>query len=225
MLKALGAAGRNLRRAAAFTALVVVTLALGIGATTAMFSVVDAVLITPIPFPNADRMSEVWIRYDEGASRAPAAMGAIVRTLRDQTELFDAVAGYQFGAGTLTGAGDPEMLSVPVLSPSIFSVFPVAPLAGRLFTAADAAAKEPVVLISEKFWITRFGRDAGAIGRSLTIDDVSYQIIGVLPARFTLPETGPDAWRVVNIDDVNMRTRIQVVATRRPGRAIPCPPR
>jgi putative ABC transport system permease protein len=214
---AFGAALRSLRRAPAFTALVVVTLALGIGATTAMFSVVDAVLITPIPFPNSDRMSEIWIRYDEDANRAPATMGAIVKTLRDQTELFDAVAGYQFGAGTLTGMGDPEMLTVPVLSPSIFSVFPVAPLAGRLFTAADADAKEPVVLLSERFWTSRFGRDANAIGRAVTIDDVDYRIVGVLPARFTLPETGPDVWRVVNIDDLNTRARIQVVALRKAG--------
>src|SRR5690349_24670098 len=108
MVKAFAAAIRNLRRAPAFTALVVVTLALGIGATTAMFSVVDAVLITPIPFPHADRMSEIWIRYAEDADRTPAPMGTIVKALRDEAGLFDAIAGYQFGAGTLTGDGDPE---------------------------------------------------------------------------------------------------------------------
>src|SRR5262245_27701254 len=121
MAKALAAAFRNLRRAPAFTGLVVLTLALGIGATTAMFSVVDAVLIAPIPFPHADRMSEVWINYEEDADRRPAAMGSIVKTLRDETAMFDSIAGYQFGNGTLTGDGDPEMLSVPILSPSIFS--------------------------------------------------------------------------------------------------------
>ena len=110
MVKAVGASLRNLRRAPAFAGLVVLTLALGIGATTAMFSVVDAVLITPIPFPHADRMSEIWLHYDEGASRAPAATATIIKTLREQTQLFDAVAGYQFGAGTLTGDGEPEML-------------------------------------------------------------------------------------------------------------------
>ena len=217
MAKAFAASIRNLRRAPAFTGLVVLTLALGIGATTAMFSVVDAVVIAPIPFPHADRMSEIWLNYEEGASRAPAATGAIVKTLREQAELFDAVAGYQFGAGTLTGDGDPEMLSVPVLSPSIFSVFPTAPMAGRLFTPDDAASAEPVVLISEKFWIRRFGRDPGAIGKVLTIDDAPYRVIGVLPARFTLPETGPDAWRVVNIDDLNTRARIQMVVMRKAG--------
>jgi predicted permease len=214
--RAFGAALRNLRRAPAFTALVVLTLALGIGATTAMFSVVDAVLITPIRFPNADRIIEVGIRYEEGASRAPAPAGVIITALREQSELFDAVAAYQFGSGTLTGEGDPEMLSVPVLSTNIFSVFPVAPLAGRLFTPADASAAERVVLISEGFWTSRFGRDPGAVGNLLTIDDVVYRVIGVLPRRFTLPETGPDAWRVVDLDDVNLRARVQVIAMRKP---------
>jgi len=120
MAKAFAAAFRNLRPAPAFSGLVVITLALGIGATTAMFSVVDAVLITPVPFPHAERMSEIWINYEENAGRAPAATGTIVKTLREQTELFEAVAGYQFNSGTLTGDGDPEMLSAPVLSPSIF---------------------------------------------------------------------------------------------------------
>ena len=217
MARAFAAAIRNLRRAPAFTGLVVLTLALGIGATTAMFSVVDAVLITPIPFPHADRISEIWTRYEEGASRAPAASGIIVGTMREQSELFDAVAGYQFGAGTLTGEGDPEMLTVPVLSPDIFSVFPVAPLIGRLFTQDDATSADRPVLMSEKFWRTRFGRDPGVVGRILTIDDAPYRVIGVLPARFTLPETGPEVWRVVNIDDTTMRGRVQVVVMRKAG--------
>lgn len=193
----------------------VLTLALGIGTTTAMFSVVDAVLITPIPFPNADRITEVWTQFEEGASRVPATTGTVVQALREQSELFDAVAAYQFGSGTLTGDGDPEMLSVPVLSTNIFSVFPVAPLAGRLFTPADASATERVVLVSENFWTRRFGRDLGVIGKLLTIDDVAHRVIGVLPARFTMPETGPDVWRVVNLDDVNLRARVQIVAMRK----------
>lgn len=211
------AAIRDLCRAPAFTALVVSTLALGIGATTAMFSVVDAVLINPIPFPNADRISEIWPRYEEGASRAPAASGALIKTLSDETALFDVVAAYQFGSGTLTGDGDPEVLSVPVLSPNIFSVFPVAPLAGRLFTPADASANANVVVISEKFWTRRFGRDPGVIGKTLTIDDAGFEVIGILPARFSLPETEPDAWRVVDIDNPGLKSRVQLVVMRKPG--------
>ncbi|HJU42043.1 MAG TPA: ADOP family duplicated permease [Vicinamibacterales bacterium] len=217
MAKAVGAALRNLSRARAFTTLVVLTLALGIGTTTTMFSVVDAVLITPIPFPNAERMTEIWVRFEEGASRTPASTGAIVGALREQSALFDVVAAYQFGSGTLTGAGDPEMLSVPVLSTNIFSVFPVAPLAGRLFTPADASAAERVVLISERFWARRFGRDASVVGKVLTIDDVAHRVVGVLPVRFSLPETDPDVWRIVNLDDVTLRARVQIIAMRKSG--------
>jgi putative ABC transport system permease protein len=164
-MKSLVASLRSLRRAPAFSVLVILTLALGIGATTAMFSVVDNVLINPIPFPHADRVTDLSMRYEEGASRAPAATATVIATLREQQDLFDVVGAFQYGAGTLTGAGDPEMLSFPQLSANIFSIFPVAPIAGRLFTPADATASERVLLLAEPFWIARFGSDPRCVAR------------------------------------------------------------
>jgi predicted permease len=221
MAKAFGAAFRNLRRAPAFTALVVLTLALGIGATTAMFSVVDAVLINPLPFPNADRVLEIWTYFEKGAARSPGAAGTVARTIREQDDLFESVSAYQFGAGTLTGAGDPEMVSFAGLSPTIFSIFPAAPIAGRLFTPSDAASSERVVLMSERLWTRRFGRDPGVVDRTLTIDDQSYRVIGILPSRFNFPESSVDAWRPIDVDTAGARTRVQMVVTRRPDVAKP----
>src|SRR5687767_14481108 len=111
MIGALTAGLRSLLRARGFSALVVLTLALGIGATTAMFSVVDAVLIRPLPFPHADRINEIWTYYEEGAVRMPGSTSAVISTVRQQRELFELVTAYQFGSGTLTGAAEPAMLS------------------------------------------------------------------------------------------------------------------
>src|SRR6187401_2140168 len=103
MSGAFGAAARNLRRGAAFTGLVVLTLALSIGATTAMFSVVDAVMLNPLPFAKADRVVEVWTFVQEGAERSPGATSAVIDAIREEPGLFEAVGAYQFGAGTITG--------------------------------------------------------------------------------------------------------------------------
>ena len=107
MRKSFATAYRTLIRARGFSALVVITLGLGIGATTAMFSVVDAVLLTPLPFPHADRIVEVWNYFSEGASRAPASPSALLAALRAEEGLFESISGYQFGTGTLTGAAEP----------------------------------------------------------------------------------------------------------------------
>ena len=215
MVKAFGAALRNLRRAPAFTGLVVLTLALGIGATTAMFSVVDAVLINPLPFPNADRVLEIWTYFERGAARSPGAASTVARTIREQDDLFESVSAYQFGAGTLTGAGDPEIVSFAGLSPTIFSIFPAAPIAGRLFSPADASSSDRVILLSERLWTRRFGRDPGVLDRTLTIDDQPHRVIGILPSRFNFPESSVDAWRPIDIDNAGARTRLLMVVLRR----------
>lgn len=217
MAKAIGAAFRNLRRAPAFTGLVVLTLALGIGATTAMFSVVDAVLISPLPFPNAHRVIEVWTYFKEGAARTPGSTSAVITTVRQERDLFDAVSAYQFGAGTLTGTAEPQMLSFASLSPDIFAIFPTAPVAGRLFTVDDTASSEAVILISERLWRKQFGGDSSAIGKIVMIDDVPQRVVGVLPQSFSFPESSSDAWRPLDVVSSNVRTRVQMVAMRRNG--------
>ena len=215
MIGALTAGLRNLLRARGFSALVVVTLALGIGATTAMFSVVDAVLIRPLPFPHADRINEIWTYFDEGAARMPGSTSAVISSVRQQRELFELVAAYQFGSGTLTGGAEPVMLSFASLSPDAFAIFPTVPVIGRLFTAADATAAESVILISEGLWSKYFGRDPGVLDRVVMIDDAPQRIIGVLPRRFRFPEDA-DAWRPVDVTSSNARTRVQLVVLRRP---------
>jgi predicted permease len=216
-MRAIGTALRNLRRAPAFTGLVVLTLALGIGATTAMFSVVDAVLLNPLPFAKADRIVEVWTFFQEGAARAPGATSAVIATIRKEPGLFEAVGAYQFGAGTITGTGEPELVSVAGLAPSVFTVFPAAPLIGRLFNDSDATASEHPILISERMWAGRFGRDPNVIDRIVTIDDVPNRIVGVLPVRFNVPESSVSVWRPIDVESANARLRVQLVGVMQPG--------
>ena len=183
MFKAVALAARNLRRAPAFTALVVLTLALGIGATTAMFSVVDAVLINPLPFPNSERFGQIWTVPEKG-SRYPSGSTALLNALHRQTDLFTAVGAYQFGSANLTGNGEPEILGAPQLSPSLLTILGVRPILGRWFTD-DEAATGTVVLIGERFWRSHFGGDsairdhlrASALIRrtdAITVDDLAF---------------------------------------------------
>ena len=216
-MRALAAAARNLRRAPAFSGLVVLTLALGIGATTAMFSVVDAVLINPLPFAKADRVVEVWINYEEDADRAPASASAMVAAIRAEDRLFEAVGAYQTASGILSDGGTPEVISTAGVSPSLASVFPAAPIAGRLFTAGDATSGERLLLISERMWTSRFGRDATVIDRVLTIDDVPHRVVGVLPDRFNFPMTGTDVWRPIDVETGDTRMRVNITVILRDG--------
>lgn len=217
MAKSFGAAIRNLHRAPTFTVLVVLTLALGIGATTAMFSVVDAVLLNPLPFAKADRIIQVRTYYREDAVRTPAATSTVVSAIRTEPGLFEAISAYQPGAGTITGDGEPELVAVASLAASIFTVFPTAPLIGRLFNAGDATSLDRPILISERTWAGRFGRDPGVIDRTLTIDDQPNRIVGVLPTRFNVPENTVSVWRAIDIDSANARLRVPLVGVLQPG--------
>ena len=214
---AVATAIRNLRRAPAFTGLVVLTLALGIGATTAMFSVVDAVVINPLPFAKANRITEVWTFFREDAERTPAAMSAVVSAIRNEPGLFEAISAYHNGAGTITGTGEPELVAVSGVAPDIFSVFPTAPLIGQLFNADDATSSDRPILISEKTWAGRFARDPAVIDRTLTIDDQSHRIVGVLPTRFNVPENTVSVWRPIDLGTANTRWRVLLVGVMQPG--------
>jgi len=198
------------------TGLLVLTLTLGIGATTAIFSVVDAVVFNPLPFPKAERIVEVWTQYAEAATRQPGAAGAVVAALKDETRLFEQVEAYQFGVGTLTGVGEPEMVSFPGVSTGIFTIFPTTPQVGRLFSPGDSTMGESVVLISDRLWTGRFGRDPAVLDRHLTIDGHRYRIVGVLQPRFSFPESSTDLWRPIDTSSA-IKQRLQVVALRREG--------
>ncbi len=208
-MRDLAAALRSLRRAPAFAGLVVLTLALGIGATTAMFSVVDAVLINPLPFANADRLSEIRKVTAPGGSPRGGGPVVLLQALREQSEMFSAVEAYQYGSANITGGGEPLLVTAPLISPGLLSSLSPQPLLGRLFTQEDAAAGGAVIL-DERLWISRFGSDPAIIGHEITVDDRPHRVVGILPSRFRFPLGDIEIWRPLDVSSTASPVPVQV---------------
>src|SRR5262245_17645934 len=172
---------KMLRRNPGFTIVAVLTLALGIGATTAIFSVVNAVLLRPLPYRDPDRLALVF-----------NASGQDFLRWRDQSKAFESMAAFNFGTTDFTGSGEPERLAVASVSTDLFATLGVAPALGRAFTHADdREGGAPVVVLSDSFWRRRFGSDPQVIGRALTIESLDWPytpqrwtVIGIMPPGF-----------------------------------------
>jgi putative ABC transport system permease protein len=184
-------AQRSLRRAPGFTAVAIVTLALGIGANTALFSVVSGVLLRPLPFPEPDRLVRVWASVSSGTvvRRSPALPD--YREFRDRNRTFDALGAYAPGSYSATGIDRPEMLPAVRVTANIWHVLGIEPLHGRLFTDAEQQwGNHRVVVLSHQLWQRRFGGDPAAIGRVLELDRQPFTVAAVMPANFRFG--GPD---------------------------------
>jgi predicted permease len=193
-------AARVLARRPAYTFLVLVTLAISVGATTAVFSAIDTVLLRPLPYPDAARLVTVWENDRiNGKPRSRVASGnwhdwrSQTRSFEDLALYIDAVA----GGASLAAGGDPFQALVPVVSANFFDVMGVRPLLGRTFTRDDAAAaNHRVLVLSFRAWHNHFGSDPGVIDRTVMFDQVPHRIVGVMPAGFQFPLRDGDAWTV-----------------------------
>jgi predicted permease len=178
---------RQLRRNPGSTAVAVITLALGIGASTAIFSVVYSVMVNPYPYKGANRMVDFTIMgKTKGDERDWYSLDEF-RAIRDQNRVFDGVVGSDAVNRVLSGEGLPEIVLVTEMTGSAFRYFGVPPLLGRVFTSADAPrgkAPAPVALLSFRFWKRHYGDARDVLGKTLRLDGKPYTIIGVLPARF-----------------------------------------
>jgi len=179
---------RILRRDAGFAAFAIVIAGLGIGASTTVFSVVNTLLLRPLPFKDPDRL--VWIANHDtsGLSGQTTQVGHML-DLRERTQVFSAVAGYMafYGVGDnlLSGSGDPERLSGVQVSDNFFDVLGVQPQLGRTFTAEECKWQGPkAVLLSHALWLRRFNADPSIVGSSLTLNDDATTVVGVMPASF-----------------------------------------
>jgi predicted permease len=179
---------RMLRKSPGFTAVAIVTLALGIGATTAIFSIVNAVLLRPLPFPEPDRL--VRIAFDEpglGLRDVPFSVPEL-DDLRNRAGVFTDVSTIASDSVNVTGADRPERLKFLVAHPNYFSMLGVTPQIGRLFGPQDfALGFAPVAVISDGLWRRSYGADPNVIGRTVRLDNDPYTIIGVLPPEFRHP--------------------------------------
>ncbi|MFL6196587.1 MAG: ABC transporter permease [Thermoanaerobaculia bacterium] len=188
-------AGRTLLKRPAFTVIAVLTLALGIGANTAIFSVVDSVLLAPLPFQNQERLTMIWASNPELAAQVgfPDKLPVSPAMFYDWKEArsFEKMAMVRADRLSLTGEGEPELLAGAGVSGDFFQVLGTPALAGRtLLPADDEGSKAASVVISHALWQRRFSGDRGVLGKVIRLDGNPVAVVGVMPAAFTFPKGG-----------------------------------
>ncbi len=180
---------RTLRRSPAFTIVALSTLALGIGATTAMFTVVHAVLLRPLPYPRSDRLMQLAYDFRNNPFITQAGISDrewVERRSRFRT--FTRVAAMTPGLVTLTNAGDPVRLQEATVTAGLFETLGITPARGRTFGPDDERiGGEPVVMLSDALWRERFGADSTIVARTITLDGVRHTVVGIMPRRFAYP--------------------------------------
>ena len=191
---------RMLYKNRGFTFVALLALALGIGANTAIFSVVNSVLLRPLPFRDPQRLIMIWQNYQQrGGAEREWASPADFRDLRDQAQSFEHVAAMVGWGPTLTGQGEPVDLQGAGVSHDMFAALGVDPAMGRGFKPdEDQAGAERVVVLSHQLWQRRFGSDPSIVGRSITLSGESYTVIGVMPRSLNFPIlNNTDIWRTI----------------------------
>jgi putative ABC transport system permease protein len=186
-------AARLLVKQPGFTAIAVLTLALGIGANVTIFSVVNSVLLRPLPYPEADRLVYLWSEAPMQNIRERASAYANFSEWRNQNKSFEDLAVLDPTVVTLTGSAEPEQVMSIRASANLFPLLGVAPMLGRTFTADEEQQKLRVVVLSHGLWRRRFGASQGVLGQTIEIDGVSSQMIGVMPESF-LPDSENRIW-------------------------------
>jgi putative ABC transport system permease protein len=227
---------RTLRRSPLYTTIAVLTLAIGIGASTAIFSVVHAVLLRALPYRDADRVVAIWNGYRQGGDIERTSIAAAeFADVLEQNRSFDGVVALTRVAVNLTGscgsaaACEPERVNAYTVSPNLFSLLGAAPALGRNFTDGDGApGAEPVALLSHSLWQRRFGGDSAIVGRGIMINGRLRTIIGVMPVTVRFPDAPigfnrdrgdlwvPYAWQNSRADDRGNQY-LGMLARMRPG--------
>lgn len=187
---------RVLLKRPVFTVVAVLTLALGIGANAAIFGVVDAVLLKPLPFANPDRLAQIWERDQKTGDDHDSVMAANYLDWRSRSHSFDELAAHAGTSVNLTGLAEPERIRAARVSASLFPLLGVQPEIGRVFFSdEDQPGHQRVVVISNRLWKSNFGGDPEVIGRTLTLNNQDYLVVGVMPSRFALPlNESSDIW-------------------------------
>jgi len=192
-----------LRKNPGFTLVAVLTLALGIGANTAIFSIVDAVLLRSLPYPDPNQLV---LMFDVPLQQPDALSGLSYTDFtecREQNRVFSEMAGNSFHDLTLTGAGEPSIVNTAAVTPEIFSLLNAKPLLGRTLLHEDGKqGAASVAVVSESLWRSRFGSNPALIGQSITLDMRSFAVVGILPASFRYPDGAPhqDVWIAIAQD-------------------------
>jgi putative ABC transport system permease protein len=210
---------RTLARSYGFTTVAVLTLALGIGANSAIFSFVDGVLLKPLPYPDPERILQVWEKPPGGGNNVVSTANFL--DWQRQSDVFETMVATSGGSMTLSGQGDPLMLRVGRVSAGYFDVFAIKPAIGRTFAPdEDQPGKDSVVVLSHRIWMTQFRADVGLVGRTITLDGRPFTVIGVMPEGSAFDRGFNKMWRPLAFAP-NERARnfhwLGVIARLKPG--------
>ena len=220
---------RMLFKTPGFSIVATMALALGIGANTAIFSVVNAVLLRPLPYPNSEQLMMVWeTRFERGMRRGSASYPNFA-DWRDQNKVFERMASFHSSDYVLTGSGEPARLQGGVVNANLFDLLGVSPVLGRGFLAAEDKPGDSsrVVVLSQAMFAKRFNSNAGVLNQSITLGGKSYTIVGVMPSGFEFPiQNDPVEFWTTVVDDAEGKTPItaqrgahymNVIARLKPG--------
>jgi putative ABC transport system permease protein len=211
---------RQLRRVPTFALAGVLTLALGIGANTVVFSVVDAVVMRPLPYPQSDRLVSVLARdTQEGTAHPDNISYPEFFALRKQNRTLEHIACYRDNSAALSGAGEAVNIPAEIVSWELFDVLRVQPVLGRSFRPEEENAGQRVVIIGHQLWKDRFNQDRGIIGKTITLNLVPYVVIGVAPPGFVFPADNREVqiWTTL-AQDASSATKVPM--TQQPGAGI-----
>jgi predicted permease len=218
-----GYATRTLLRAKGFAVTSILVMALGVGATTAVFSVADHVLVRPLPFPESTRLVKLW---QDDSLRGYSRLQLSPAKYRDWKQMatgFSSMAAFTSASMNLTGAGLPERLKGALATTELFSTLGVHALLGRTFLSTDADGPRPVVL-GAALWNRLFGGDPNVLGRTVILDETPHVIVGVMPPTFDFPSRTTEFWTLFEFDadayEDRGNTYLDVVARLAPGRTV-----
>ncbi len=216
------AAIRSLRRQPAFALAAILTVALGVGANTALFAVIYTVLLQPLPFRDPDKLVRIWETHPALPQLQVTAPD--FRDWQSQTHSFDALAAHTLSAmntATLLGEGRPEMVHGTMATSNLFPTMGIHPILGRSFSDAEERARQQVAVISENLWRRKFAADPAIVGRQIRLDKQSFTVVGVLSQRQVFPEWA-DFWMPMSLLEPDLQNRrkfhpLEVVARLKPG--------
>jgi putative ABC transport system permease protein len=199
LLQDLRHGGRLLLRAPGFALVAIAALAIGIGANTAIFSVVHTLLIEPLPYRDADRLAVIWEHNLPRDRKNNVVSPGNFLHWREMQQSFEDLAGIGGGLGndftvTVTGVGEPEELPVQIVTPSFFRVLGVNPAQGRSFTAEEEVPNSRVAVLSDRVWRRKFSSDPGLLQKTVTIDGNPYTVVGIMPPGFSYLDKTIDVW-------------------------------
>jgi putative ABC transport system permease protein len=215
-------ASRTLRHSKWFTLVALLTLALGIGANTAIFSVVETLLLRQLPYRDPDRIVMVWVKNPEQGIGRDVTSYPRLEDWRAQSRTIEAFAGYTDTVRALTGRGDPEQVRSALVTAEFFHVMGARPALGSGFSQGDDDFGRPrKAVLSQRLWARRFGADPGIVGRTITMGGRLYSVVGVMPSTFRYPTRETDLWEPLAVDP-ELRARrgaywLTTVARLQPG--------